>query len=128
MEDLLRTCAHLLSQFLEGATLVLLALGALMAISRLAAGLFARRPANEVALDVWQGLSRWVMVGLEFLLAADLVSTVVSPSWDELGRLATIAAIRTLLGFFLGRDLEAARRIARENAEMAAAAGPKVRS
>jgi len=125
MEELLHACAHFLSQFLEGATLVLLALGALMAISRLGSGLIARRPANEVALDVWQGLSRWVMVGLEFLLAADLVSTVVSPSWDELGRLATIAAIRTLLGFFLGRDLEAARRIARENAEMAAAAGMK---
>lgn len=122
MEELLHACARILSQFLEGATLVLLALGALMAISRLGSGLIARRPANEVALDVWQGLSRWVMVGLEFLLAADLVSTVVSPSWDELGRLATIAAIRTLLGFFLGRDLEAARRIARENAEMAAAA------
>jgi uncharacterized membrane protein len=60
------------------------------------------------------------MVGLEFLLASDLVSTVVSPSWDELGRLGAIAAIRTLLGFFLGRDLEAARRIARENAELAA--------
>lgn len=120
MEELLHASAHILSQLLEGATLVLLALGALMAVSRLVAGLFARRPANEVALDVWQGLSRWVMVGLEFLLASDLVSTVVSPSWDELGRLATIAAIRTLLGFFLGRDLEAARRIARENAEMAA--------
>lgn len=121
MDELLHASAHILSRLLEAATLLLLALGALMAITRLVAGLLARRPPNEVALDVWQGLSRWMMVGLEFLLAADLVSTVVSPSWDELGRLATIAAIRTMLGFFLGRDLEAARKIARENAEMAAA-------
>ncbi|MDM0075606.1 DUF1622 domain-containing protein [Variovorax sp. J2P1-59] len=121
MEELLHNSAHLLSRLLEAATLLLLALGAGMAFGKLLAGLFARRPPNEVALEVWQGLSRWMMVGLEFLLAADLVSTVVSPSWDELGRLATIAAIRTVLGFFLGRDLEAARRIVRENAELAAA-------
>jgi uncharacterized membrane protein len=123
MEELLHASAHILSRLFEAATLVLLALGALMAVRKLVAGALARRPANEVALEVWQGLSRWTMVGLEFLLASDLVSTVVSPSWDELGRLATVAAIRTLLGFFLGRDLEAARKIARENAEMAAAAG-----
>jgi uncharacterized membrane protein len=117
MEELLHTSAYILSKLLEAATLVLLALGALMAVISLFAGLLARHPPAEVALGVWQGLSRWMMVGLEFLLAADLVSTVVSPSWDELGRLATIAAIRTVLGFFLGRDLEAARKIARENAE-----------
>jgi uncharacterized membrane protein len=122
MEELLHASAQLLSRLFEAATLVLLALGALMAVRNLVAGALARRPANEVALEVWQGLSRWTMVGLEFLLASDLVSTVVSPSWDELGRLATVAAIRTLLGFFLGRDLEAARKIARENAELAAAA------
>ena len=122
MEEVLHASARMLSQLLEAATLVLLALGALLAIKNLFAGLFARRPASEVALSVWQGLSRWVMVGLEFLLAADLVSTVVSPSWDELGRLATVAAIRTVLGFFLGRDLEAARKIALENEERAASA------
>ena len=118
MDEVLHTLARALSQFFEAATLVLLALGALLALKNLIAGLLARRPPADVALDVWQGLSRWIMVGLEFLLAADLAATVVSPSWDELGRLGAIAAIRTLLGFFLGRDLESARKIARENAEL----------
>jgi len=121
MEEVLHASARLLQQLLEAATLALLALGAVLALRNLFAGLLRRHPASEVALDVWQGLSRWMMVGLEFLLAADLVSTVVSPSWDELGRLGTIAAIRTVLGFFLGRDLEAARKIARENQELARA-------
>ncbi len=121
MEEALHASAHLLSQLLEAATLALLTLGALLALSNLVAGLLRRHSPSEVALDVWQGLSRWTMVGLEFLLAADLVSTVVSPSWDELGRLGTIAEIRTVLGFFLGRDLETARKIARENAELARA-------
>ena len=120
MEQVLHTSAHILSQVLDAATLILLALGALLALRNLFVGLYARHSMNDVALNVWQGLSRWMVVGLEFLLISDLVSTVVFPSWDELGRLATIAAIRTALGFFLGRDLEAARRIAREDAEWAA--------
>lgn len=119
MEPTLHAAAILLSHLLEAVTLVLLAIGALMAIKNLLQGFLARRPANEITLGVWQGLSRWVMVGLEFLLAADLVSTVVSPSWDELGRLGVIAAIRTVLGYFLGRDLEEARKIARETTEAA---------
>jgi uncharacterized membrane protein len=117
MEHLLHQSAVALSQVLEAITLLLLAVGALFALRNLCVGFFQGRPANEVALSTWQGLSRWVMVGLEFLLAADLASTVVSPSWDELVRLATIAAIRTVLGYFLGRDLKEARAIAQENAE-----------
>jgi len=126
MESALHASAALLSQFLEGATLVLIALGTLLAIRNLIGGALQRLPAEEIALKAWQGLSRWIMVGLEFLLASDLVSTVVAPSWDELGRLATIAAIRTVLGYFLGRDLAEARRLTQEKASaraVVAAAG-----
>ena len=111
MEEALHISAHLLSQLLEAATLVMIALGALLAMWNLVAGLVRRHLTSEVALDVWQGLSRWMIVGLEFLFAADLVSTVVSPTWDELARLGAIATIRTVLGFFLGRDVEAARKM-----------------
>ncbi len=120
MESTLHESAAFVSRLLEAATLLLLLAGAVLAFKNLVVGLSRGVKTDDVVLNVWQGFSRWLMVGLEFLVAADLVSTVVSPTWDELGRLATIAAIRTLLGYFLGRDLEAARRIARENAEMAA--------
>ncbi|MDM0065113.1 DUF1622 domain-containing protein [Variovorax sp. J31P207] len=121
MEQLLHASAIILSQLLEAATLVLLAVGALLATKNLLVGAFTGASASALSLSVWQGMSRWLMVGLEFMLAADLVSTVVAPTWDELGRLATIAAIRTLLGFFLGRDLELARRISLETEEAAGA-------
>ena len=45
-----------------------------------------------------------------FQLAADILATSIAPSWDELVRLATVAAIRTLLNFFLERDLSEVRR------------------
>ena len=38
-------------------------------------------------------------------MAADIVKTAVAPSWDEIGQLAAIVAIRILLNYFLTRDM-----------------------
>jgi len=50
-------------------------------------------------------LSRFLAAALEFQLAADLLGTTVSPSWDQLGRLGAIAVIRTFLNYFLAREI-----------------------
>ena len=44
-------------------------------------------------------------VALELLLAADILQTAIAPTWDEVGKLAAIAAIRTALNYFLEREL-----------------------
>jgi len=45
-------------------------------------------------------------VTLELLLAADILRTAVAPTWEDIGKLAAIAAIRTALNFFLARELK----------------------
>jgi uncharacterized membrane protein len=50
-------------------------------------------------------LGRSLALSLEFLLGADILRTAVEPSWDEIGRLAAIAAIRTALNYFLQREI-----------------------
>jgi uncharacterized membrane protein len=52
----------------------------------------------------------WLLLGLEFTLAADIIGSVMTPSWEEIGQLGAIALIRTFLNYFLGRDLEEAER------------------
>ncbi|TAU72752.1 DUF1622 domain-containing protein [Rhizobium leguminosarum] len=52
--------------------------------------------------------ARWLIAGLTFQLAADVIETAIAPSWDEVGRLAAIAVIRTFLNYFLERDLKEA--------------------
>ena len=47
-----------------------------------------------------------VAVALELMLGADVLATAVDPSWDELGKLAAIAIIRTALNYFLERELK----------------------
>lgn len=51
------------------------------------------------------GLGRTLALSLEFLLAADIVKTAVAPTWEEIGQLAAIVAIRTALNFFLQREI-----------------------
>jgi uncharacterized membrane protein len=49
--------------------------------------------------------SRYLVVALEFQLAADIVRTAAKPSWTDLGILVVVAAIRTFLNFFLQREM-----------------------
>jgi uncharacterized membrane protein len=53
-------------------------------------------------------LGRYLALGLEFALGADILATAVSPSWDDIGQLAAIAGIRTALNYFLARELGSA--------------------
>jgi uncharacterized membrane protein len=65
---------------------------------------------------VWLRLGRWLVAGLTFQLAADVLETAITTSWDEVARLAAIAAIRTFLNYFLERDLgEIRQRSAQSN-------------
>ena len=55
-------------------------------------------------------LGRFLALGLEFQLASDILGTAVSPSFAELGKLGAIAAIRTILNYFLAQEIERAQR------------------
>jgi uncharacterized membrane protein len=46
-----------------------------------------------------------VAVALELLLGADVLSTAVAPSWNDIGKLAAIAVLRTALNYFLEKEL-----------------------
>jgi uncharacterized membrane protein len=50
--------------------------------------------------------ARFLALALEFQVAADVLSTAVAPTWDQIGKLAAIAAIRTALNYFLTREMK----------------------
>lgn len=70
--------------------------------------------------EVWLRYSRWLVAGLTFQLAADIVETSISTSWESVGRIAAVAVIRTFLNYFLERDVNEMRERDREREKMAA--------
>ena len=54
-------------------------------------------------------LARYLALALEFQLGADILSTAIAPSWDQIGKLGAIAVIRTGLNYFLMREMKEER-------------------
>jgi uncharacterized membrane protein len=50
-------------------------------------------------------LARFLALALEFQLGADILSTAIAPTWDQIGKLGAIAIIRTALNYFLMREM-----------------------
>jgi hypothetical protein len=67
-----------------------------------------RRNARAGDLDQ---VATWILLALEFALAADLVRTAVAPTWDDISKLAVIATIRTMLNYFLAKDIAEFERV-----------------
>ncbi len=108
--DLLKQITFWLASCTEAAAALVIALAALEATAR-ALALFLRRSARHTHDDkeaIRLGLGRWLALSLEFTLAADILRTAVAPSWDEIGKLAAIAVLRTALNFFLQREIDLA--------------------
>ncbi len=93
---------------IQWVALVTIVVGAAEAAFRGVLAMFASRD-SHVSPDAWLRLGRWLVAGLTFQLAADILETAITTSWEEVGRLAAIAAIRTALNFFLERDLDSFR-------------------
>jgi uncharacterized membrane protein len=104
ISELLRLIAQNLATVVEGIGVVIVAVGVVLAAVRFVLGLVSR-PRSMRPESVRLALARALGLSLEFLLAADILRTAVEPSWDEIGRLAAIAAIRTGLNYFLQREI-----------------------
>ena len=110
LEGSLLEIMALLKIVIESIALLILAFAVVKAVKRLV--LHDRRMDREEKLSrVRLDLGIALALSLEFLLAADIVATAVSPSWDALGKLAAISAIRTFLNFFLEQEV---KELARE--------------
>jgi uncharacterized membrane protein len=111
MEELLREFAGGVALCVETVAVVLAGLGALEALIALV-GVGWRGASHGARKVVWRRFGMWLLLALEFELAADIIRSVISPTWLEIGELAAIAVIRTFLNYFLEKDLEHASETA----------------
>ena len=81
--------------------------GALQAIISVVGAIFSRAADELAGREIWLKFATWILLALEFALAADLVRTAVAPTWEDIAKLAVIATIRTMLNYFLAKDIAA---------------------
>ncbi len=114
-ESALHRAVDLTVRLVEFGGAAVIFIGAVWAFAQfLLLGVRRRRPRNARPIAGFNrirlSLGRFLALGLEFQLAGDVLRTAIAPSFDQIGQLAAIAAIRTGLNFFLGREIEAERR------------------
>ena len=107
MEALFKAFAESVAIAVEATAALFIAIGAVEALY-----LVVRRytPHHDKSVlgrkQIWVQFAVWLLLALEFELAADVLRTAIAPSWDDVGMLAAIAAIRTGLNYFLEKDIE----------------------
>lgn len=67
---------------------------------------FTGNYSSTAILRIRAGFGTYMLLGLEFLIASDILKTVLEPGWNELLILGGIVVLRTVLSFFLNREIK----------------------
>jgi uncharacterized membrane protein len=105
MEELFARFVTVVATSVEFCAALFIAIGALESIYALVVR-STRRTTWITRKEVWVRFAIWLMLALEFELAADVLRSAISPSWDDIGQLAAIAVVRTFLNYFLEKDID----------------------
>ncbi len=103
MEEIAKIVTVYVGHAVEVLAAIIIGIAVIKALLAYTQNLRGKMSAKE-AIRVEFGSS--VAVALELLLGADVLATAVAPSWDDIGKLAAIAVLRTALNYFLERELK----------------------
>jgi uncharacterized membrane protein len=107
MDELLTESARAITIVIEAMAVLIVAWASAEAFVRVVSLMF-QKPSEAAGRAIYVRYLRWLVAGLTFQLAADIVHTAVDASWQQLAQVAAVAAIRAFTNFFLERDLREA--------------------
>lgn len=67
---------------------------------------FCRQDCIQINETIRTKLGSYLVLALEFFIAGDIIKTIITPTWEGLGILGAIVVIRTILSYFLTKDLK----------------------
>ena len=99
--------AELMARLIELAGVGVIVAGVALSALLCLAQLLRRRPWPQAYADLRSNLGRGILLGLELLVGADIIATITAPlTFESVGLLAAIVAIRTFLSFSLETEIE----------------------
>ena len=118
LEQLLKDVVLITTFCLEAISVLCVVVGLFKTV-RLAISLNRQRRGQEFPFNtVRLRFGLWLALALEFQLGADILSTTVAPTTQDLARLALIAIIRTFLNYFLSKEMEAEMALEKEQRKL----------
>jgi len=104
LEELLRAVVGYLIIGVEACGAFVIATGVIRTIVGYCSScVFSHRPADMVSLRITLGKS--LVMALEFQVAADILKTGLSTTWEDILQLTAILAVRTVMNILLEREL-----------------------
>jgi uncharacterized membrane protein len=101
------TVVELAGRLMEGLGVAIIVIGALVATARFVSQLQRKTDGVVMYKTYRTGLAQAILLGLEFLVAGDIIRTVaIEPTLNNVGVLAAIVGIRTVLSFSLQLEIE----------------------
>lgn len=94
---------HILREGIGFIGILVITAGALNAVYQLV--IYARYGLLNLN-DVRLRFADSILLGLEFLVGADIIGSLVTPDYYNLGLVAIIVMIRSVLSYFLSRELQ----------------------
>ena len=92
---------------IEVGAVVVVIIGGSQALWGVLTAVFTGQATELRGRQIWLKFATWILLALEFALAADILRTAVAPTWEDIWKLAVIATIRTMLNYFLAKDIAA---------------------
>jgi uncharacterized membrane protein len=108
MKELLTTVTEYAIVCIDAMALLIIMVATVVAFVAAIKAVFSPLSVGE-RRALWLGYARWLVAALTFQLAADIIESSVTQSWEAIARLAAVAAIRTFLDYFLERDMSEVR-------------------
>jgi uncharacterized membrane protein len=95
---------------IEAAAALVVGIAAVQALVGSMASLLRRAAQLDAREEVRLRFVKWLAIAIDFELAADILRTTMSRSWNDIAQLAAIIVIRTALNYFLTQETERAAR------------------
>jgi uncharacterized membrane protein len=117
MDEWLKPAVVYLSHIIELIGAAVIALALILFIYQFIVSHLGIKP-HRGNIELRVKFGSYLTLVLELLLGADILVTAVAPTWEDIGKLAAIAFIRTVLNYFLERDLKSWQRESNEEGKI----------
>lgn len=112
-DSTLMVCLDWLMTILNLASIIILVVGVFLVLKTLFDWRTLKKDygqRNSRNAEIRKLLASYILLSLEVLVVADIIESVIKPTWTDILKLALIILIRTIISYFLNLDIEEQQR------------------